>query len=327
MTLGRLFYLCYHVPLGAIRRSLREGGPLVQWKTERNRREMIHATDFLPTVPTTDAVQTPYQIHLLTGRKYWYQTAFCVGSLLGHATRETDRPLQPVFYDDGTLQGPPRERLQALFPLARFVSLAETRERLEQHLPARRFPALRDRWEKYPHIRKLTDPHLGSTGWKLVLDSDLLFFRSPDFLLRWLDRPMQPCHMVDIADAYGYPRALLEEVAGTSLPMRLNVGLCGLRGEEIDWERLERWTSILHDRAGTSYYLEQALVAMIAAGRPCAVAPAEEYVTLPGGEEAQAPAAVMHHYVAGSKSFYFQHCWRVCLDRWTQANDTPISLG
>jgi hypothetical protein len=40
------------------------------------------------------------------------------------------------------------------------------------------------------------------------------------------------------------------------------------------------------------------------------VAPAADYVTLPPPAEARRCSAVMHHYVAGSKRWYFQHNWR-----------------
>lgn len=63
----------------------------------------------------------------------------------------------------------------------------------------------------------------------------------------------------------------------------------------------------------TSYYLEQALIAMLVAGRPCAIAPVADYVTLPKPPEAHACKAVMHHYVAHSKRWYFQQNWRLAL--------------
>jgi hypothetical protein len=90
----------------------------------------------------------------------------------------------------------------------------------------------------------------------------------------------------------------------------VNVGLTGLEGGGLDWGRLEHYCRTLIEREGTSYYLEQALIAMLVAGRDCAVAPATDYVTLPLPPEARACRAVMHHYVAHSKRWYFQHNWR-----------------
>jgi hypothetical protein len=50
---------------------------------------------------------------------------------------------------------------------------------------------------------------------------------------------------------------------------------------------------------------------MLASRQPaCAVAPAADYVTKPGRAESIAPRAVMHHYVAESKRWYFRHGWR-----------------
>ena len=143
-----------------------------------------------------------------------------------------------------------------------------------------------------------------------MLDSDLLFFRRPEFLLDWLAAPDRPLHAVDCEESYGYSRALMEQLSGAPIPRLVNVGLCGLRSEAIDWDELEAWTAGLQARERTNYYLEQALVAMLAARQPCAVAPAKDYVTLPGRAEVLAPRAVMHHYVANAKRWYFRHGWR-----------------
>jgi hypothetical protein len=310
---GRILYHAYHRPVGAIRDSIRAGGPFEQQRTEKGRKEMERAAADLPPLPVPAGGLL--DVHLLTGRRFWYQSAFCLWSLARHA----GAAVRPNVYDDGSLEAPQREALLRLFPNARVVGIAETRERLDRHLPARTFPVLRERWSNYPNIRKLTDVHVASTGWKLVIDSDLLFFRRPEFLLQWARNPQQPLRAVDCETSYGYSRQLLERLAGAPVDERVNVGLTGLKSETLDWERLERWVAALHAAEGTHYYLEQALVAMLLAGQPAAVAPAPDYVTLPRPPEAQACSAVMHHYVAHSKRWYFQHCWREALRRGTEA--------
>lgn len=303
LGLGKLALALWHQPVDRLRDSLRNGGPWEERRTERGRQAMEAAAFTLPVPPPMPG--RPLELHLLTGRRFWYQTAFCLWSLARHA----QRPLAPVIYDDGSLAAEFRAPLARLFPATRFVGRAETVARLDAHLPAARFPALRERWLNYPNIRKLTDPHLGSAGWKLVLDSDLLFFRGPDFLVHWLDAPAQPLHAVDYETSYGYSRPLMNELAGAPVPDLINVGLTGLNSSELDWERLEHWCHTLIAREKTSYYLEQALIAMLVAGRPCAVAPVGDYVTLPEPPEATNCRAVMHHYVAQSKRWYFQHNW------------------
>ena len=47
-----------------------------------------------------------------------------------------------------------------------------------------------------------------------MIDSDLLFFRRPDFLVSWLTAPTRPLHAVDFTESYGYSRPLLEQLAG-----------------------------------------------------------------------------------------------------------------
>jgi hypothetical protein len=305
LGLGRLALQLWHRPVGRLRDSLRAGGPLQQRRTDLGRAEMEQAAHALP-LPSAANGQ-PVELHLLTGARFWAQTAFCLWTFARHAAH----PLAPVIYDDGSLRPEHRDALSRLFPATRFQPAGETRARLDALLPTTRFPVLRERWANYPNIRKLTDVHLGSSGWKLVIDSDLLFFRRPDFLLHWLDAPDRILHAVDCTESYGYSRPLLKDLAGADIPPLVNVGLCGLRSDTLDWDELEHWCTTLHTREKTSYYLEQALVALLAArAQPCAVAPATDYLTLPRPPEAFACRAVMHHYVAESKRWYFQRNWR-----------------
>lgn len=306
LGLGRLALALWHQPLGRLRGCLREGGPLQQRRTAEGRIEMERAASRLEPVVAPASGGPALELHLLTGRRFWYQTAFCLWTFARHA----GRAIAPVLYDDGTLGGEERAALARLLPLARFVPQTEILARLDRHLPEARFPVLRERWRNYPNIRKLTDVHVGSSGWKLVLDSDLLFFRRPDLLLGWLDHPDRPLRAVDVENAYGYSRPLLDSLAAAPLADRVNVGLCGLNSAEFDWERIEQVCRTLMEREGSNYYLEQALVAVLIAGRDCAVAPAADYVTLPRPPEALACNAAMHHYVAESKRWYFQHNWR-----------------
>jgi hypothetical protein len=310
LGLGRALYRLYHVPAGILRDSVKAGGPWQARRTERGRIEMEAAARVLPQ-PGAHGDARPIPVHVLTGRRFWYQTAFCLHTLSAHARR----PVHPVIHNDGSLSQEEAGCLTRLFPAARVVPLAESAARLEAFLPRDRFPALRERWDHYPNIRKLIDPHLGSHGWNLVIDSDMLFFREPAFLVGWSDSPRAPLYSVDVQNSYGYSRRLLDRLAGSPIPELVNVGLCGLDSSALDWQRIEGWCRTLFEREGTSYYLDQALVAMLLAGRACAVAPAEEYVTLPRPPEALECRAAMHHYVAESKRWYFQHNWRRAIPR------------
>jgi hypothetical protein len=306
LGLGALWLRLYHQPLGRARSILHQGGPLAMRETERQRAQMEAIAATLPPLPVS-AGESPLYLHLLTGRRFWYQTAFCLHSF----ARGAGQPVRAEIYDDGSLDLECMQLLQRLGPAVRIHRQADIVPRLDRYLPMDRFPTLRKLWHSYPHIRKLTDVHVGSSGWKLVIDSDLLFFRRPGILLDWLRAPSQPLHAVDCTESYGYSRPLMEHLAGAAIPPLVNVGLCGLRSDTLDWSELEAWCEELIARERTSYYLEQALVAMLVARCPdCVVAPAADYITLPTRAEVQAPRAVMHHYVADSKRWYFRQGWR-----------------
>ena len=326
MTIGRIAYLCFHRPIGQVKACIRDGGPIEQWKTERGRRAMEQAAYGLTAPVTSDkwlvtsasevrdqisdighpTSGRPIEVHVLTGKKFWYQTAFCLWSL----AKASGREVVPHIYDDGSMRPEHAAYFGERFPNARVVGQEEIIGRLDRFLPASKFPRLRERWLHYPNIRKLTDPHAGGSGWKLVIDSDLLFFRSPDLLSHWVDSPDSPLHAVDSETSYGYPLDEMSALAGHRVVERLNVGLCGLKSELIDWERMEYWCEELISKHGTHYYLEQALVAMLVAGKECAVLPPQDYITLPRDPEASRCEAVMHHYVSSSKPWYFRSNWR-----------------
>ena len=259
-----------------------------------------------PRFPSLSSGEKPLEIHVLTGRRFWYQTAFCLWSL----AKASGREVVPNVYDDGSMRTEHTAYFEERFPKAKVVKQEEIVARLDEYLPASKFPRLRERWLHYPNIRKLTDPHAGQTGWKLVIDSDLLFFHSPEMLCHWADAPDRPLHAIDSETSYGYPMEQMSRLAGHRVVERLNVGLCGLGSDAIDWERLEYWCEQLISVYGTHYYLEQALVAMMVAGKECAVLPPDEYITLPHEPEVSRCKAVMHHYVSSSKPWYFRSNWR-----------------
>jgi glycosyltransferase involved in cell wall biosynthesis len=311
---GRVLYRLYYAPLGFLNRCRREGAAnlFLAWQ---GRGQMERAAAVLPVADASEAPGA--DVYFLSGRKFWYQTCFCAWTLLRHS----DLPLRPVVLDDGSLTPHMQAMLRRVIPQVRFEPLTAIEERLDRYLPAARFPTLRRHRLLYPHLRKLTDIHAGQTGWRLVLDSDMLFFRRPTLLLDWLRDPQCPMHMIDVTSCYGYPAALLGEMAGSPLAERLNVGIIGLRSDAVDWDRLESWCRTLLERHGSHYLLEQGLTAMLLAGQSCLAAPAADYVVLPSADEVRRPQAVLHHYVAESKALYFRHGWRTVLASPTSAKE------
>jgi len=83
------------------------------------------------------------------------------------------------IYDDGSIDADCRRASPGgSAPASTSISSTSFRARRDALLPAARFPVLRERWENIPTSAS-SRRHLGSAGWKLVIDSDLLFFRRP----------------------------------------------------------------------------------------------------------------------------------------------------
>jgi len=300
---GRIFLHSFHQPWGRLRDLWLDGGPRQRRLTEAGRLAMLAAASQLPAIqPPTDPAAPEIELQLLTGQRYWFQTAFLLTSLAPHAR------IRATLHDDGTLAGTPAlQSLLRIAPGSRLEPIVETEARLDATLPRSRFPALRSRRDDLVLMRKLLDVHVGRTGWRLFLDSDMLFLARPSLLLE-LDRSRaRPLHMTDVDNAYGYPVAELDRLAGHPVPRRVNTGLLGLRSETIDWDDLERVCAELNRRP--HYFQEQALFAHILSRQDPLALPAADYRVLPDRTETLHPRAVLHHFVAHSKRGYYQLTW------------------
>jgi predicted peroxiredoxin len=310
MTLGRFVYLVWHWPIGAVKRSIREGGPVEQWITEKGRKDMEKAAVSLGLslsgIESKKSQLKPLELHMVVGKRFWYMAAFAVASLL----KVLDRELVVYFYSDGSLMKEQAEALKRLPIKARIYSAEEIQDRVEKGLPRERFPNLRERFENYPNIQKLISPHVRRQGAKIVLDADVLFYRRPDELMEWQENPNGVLCAADIEENYGYPREFLERLTDGKLAREVNVGITGLVSEKIDWDLLEKWCTELHAKQGLSYYLEQALIAMLSVKFGCTQLKKDKYITYPKAVQIQERVGTMHHYVDLSKKEYFRELWR-----------------
>ncbi len=271
------------------------------------REQMESSIVDLPAIETKENPDDKIlQITFLTGDRFWYQTVYCAYSLLHYSPR----PIRLKILDDGTLKSSQIKEIVRIFPIIQIDRYEKINKRIEEVLPESKFPRLRERRINYPHIRKLTDVHAGCGEWQLVLDSDMMFLNIPEHLLQWLDCPTLPYYMLDRVSSYGYSVELMKELAGCEIPNKLNVGIIGLNGGMIDWEKLEYWTDEMIKREGTSYYQEQALTAMLVGENNACIAPMNDYICLPNQGDIISRKGVLHHYVDTSKNAYFRFAWQ-----------------
>jgi hypothetical protein len=256
--------------------------------------------------------QDPLPVYFMTGRDHWAMTAFCAFSLL----ESTNSNVVPMVMDDGTLGPEERYELTRILPRTVFIPRESCEENVNCSLPEHRFPALRAMRRELPLMRKLLDLHAGQTGWRLFLDSDVLFWSEPVWMLDWLRAPAHPVYMWDFENSYGYSLELLESTLGRPMPPLINTGFCGLLSQSIDWELLEHWASRLREAEGTNHLSEQCLCAMLMTTNGSRPAP-KEYMIWPTCEETRYPTAAMHHYVADSRVWYYIYGWPAILRRAT----------
>lgn len=305
-VIGKLAYHFYFRPRSWFNNISKFGGLTNSLKIENGRKAMANAAQDLfintPSTSTTD-------VYFLTGKKYWALTVFCFYSLAKVGTI----PLRPVFIDDGSFDEDFVKKIKAQFPGCDIKLAADIETIITQKLPEDKYPYLHKKRAIYPHIKKLIDVHIGSTGWKMVLDSDMLFFKPPGELLNWLKKPEQPFFLYDPITSYHYSLTLMEELAGNKINPNINVGAAGLNSEDIDWDKLEHWVKILEEKEGTSYLLEQALTAMLVAGKEVIIANKDDYMVMPGKNEVENPTASLHHYVDASKEWYYKKAWKAII--------------
>src|ERR1700754_4394234 len=255
--LQQIVNVLYRHPLSQLKRYRRFGGYFSYRAMMRGSRHMRAASLQLPPV---QCYAHGLPVYFLTGKNYLYQTLFCIRSLI----KFTNEKFQFILVDDGSFDDTFIAKIQKQLPGCTTIMQDEVDKNLQLHLPPHQYPYLYQKRKVYPHLKKLTDIHtLSGTDWKLVLDSDMLFWDTPLEIIQWLKKPEQPIHMVDCVESYGHSKQLMEKLSGHTIPSLLNVGTIGLNSSKINWSALDNWVHILEEKEGSSYYLEQALTAML----------------------------------------------------------------
>jgi hypothetical protein len=273
------------------------------WALRRHMREKESSTHKM-----ADLGAPPLRVSSLTSHRHAPITAVALLSL----ERTAGRPVAPVLHDDGTMDDGDRNFLRRLFPHVRYVGADEALAALDAKLPALQHPFLRQLRQSFFMMRKFMDAHVVSDDWKVVLDADVFFFRRPEQLLATIDSHRW-AHMVDCQSSYGCPTQTLDQLAGCSVHPRLNAGLVHIHSAAIDWDHVEYCARVILAKHGWSYFLEQALLAVLMARHGGEPLDAEDYLVYPTAAQAARPTQVAQHFVDRSSLLLFRHGWRQAL--------------
>ncbi|WP_426671945.1 hypothetical protein ACPPVU_11970 [Mucilaginibacter sp. McL0603] len=307
MLIQQLINILYRFPKSKLKTYKRFGGYGNYRKMTDGSKKMKSAVYDLPV---SMAYPDGLPVYFLTGEKYIHQTLFCINSLL----KVSEEKYNFFLVDDGSFNNAIINLIAEKLPGATIVTADQISINLGKYLPGDKFPILNYKRKTYPHIKKLTDVHtISPLGWKLVLDSDMLFWKEPAAMNNWLKLPNQPIHMVDCEESYGYNTDLMQEICGGEIPSLLNVGVIGLNSTDLKWEKLEEWIQLLEEKEGTSYYLEQALTAMIVSGTQPVVLNKNDYKVNPILTDLETKSNILHHYVDLSKEVYYKKAWKLII--------------
>lgn len=240
-------------------RNLRDGGLSSAWG-------FMHAGSIgrdLPKWIESLDKESPFEIHALVGAARKEMALWMFGSWM-LATRSRWRF---VVHDDGTLTSADAADILSILPGARVVLASESHEEMRNTLAA--FPASWKCRNLHPLCRKLFDiPHFSQGDKFLTVDTDILFFRSPTRLLRWIgtDEPTT-LFLEDVADATLPSAVAAANTLGSTVQRKINTGIVAMSKPAVTLEDLEHCLTQTRIMEEDSWFIEQSLYAVLASLR------------------------------------------------------------
>jgi len=225
--------------------------------------------------------------------------AICSAKALNLALGEA---LPWVFHDDGSLKKADGFLLRGQFPGCRLI------ERAEADASFASLPEVAVMRRKHFMLLKLADlSRFAERERILYVDSDILFFRRPDYLLSVLEGDNNRNYFNrDINSCYVAEPEVLRERTGIVPPDRVNGGLSALNRNDISTDKIADLLPRLEIKSGNDVYfshlIEQTAVSLLAASSPGGWAhlPPEYDVML----EKPVVGAVCKHYVGVIREQY-----------------------
>ncbi len=306
---GRLLYRSFYRPLQNVDLARAYGWRML-WRHRQGLRAMRRAARRLPDLPDRGRLPLPVPVSFLTGTRLVHQTLFCAHSLARHAI-----PPALEFISDGSLR---REDEFALPGVS--VRRGEAVEAaVAAALPPARFPELSALRRSFVLLRKLTDTMAGRSGYRLLLDSDMLFWLPPTELIARAAAG-EPFFLADIGEeGYSASRAELNRRFGVEVAPGVNSGLVGLFADRIDWDLLERACGFLRSGPGDQRLLEQTLWAIALGAQSARPLDAANYRVVIDPPACAAairadPPPVLLHYAWRARLVYEASEWRRYLE-------------
>ncbi|WP_165074552.1 hypothetical protein [Paludisphaera rhizosphaerae] len=181
-----------------------------------------------------------YEIHMLSGHSHVGMGCIALWSLVRWLPPE----VSVYLHSDGSMTEADQNAWRRVFPNIHIVTADMIEPLKEAFFADGRFPLIKEFSKTSVYSPKVVDFHLiGSSKVIVSLDTDVLFFKRPDELIRVWDQALKGDRIVstffDIMNAYLCPLKELDALIGP-VPRRFNSGMCILpRLSLADFQEME----------------------------------------------------------------------------------------
>ena len=200
----------------------------------------------------------PVSVHMVVGHDMLRMGMLTLRSFEFH----TRQRWSPVIHDDGTMTEDDDSELLRHFPDATIIRRAKADAELAEALAGH--PVCRENRLKHHWFLKVFDTwHFARHDRYVVIDSDIVFFRRPDLLLRWIeDRPETFWFMEDTREKYALAREDIESEMGFPLWKKVNSGLDLMVRPAVDLALAETFLTRCIPKVREYQFLEQTFFAV-----------------------------------------------------------------
>jgi lysophospholipase L1-like esterase len=199
-------------------------------------------------------------VHLLVSSSSWHCGLLAAISLEAVSKKNW----RFVFHDDGSVTDEQRLQILKSLPGVRFVSRQEAEEKMAILLS--NFPLCRQHRARHNFFLKIFDiPLFAESSHFILLDSDVLFFREPLEVVKWVESSKEAILFnEDTQEKYCNPRQEIETKIGLNLLHNFNSGLVLMRTKAIDLSLAESFLSKFEGCAHHPQFFEQTLYCLMA---------------------------------------------------------------
>jgi hypothetical protein len=235
-------------------------------------------------------------VHMLVSSQTWHAGLLAVMSLEFF----TKRRWRVVIHEDGTVPEAARLEIERRLPGVRFVTRQEADEKARvvfaNHPKSLAHRAQFNLFLKFADTLSFADRERF-----LVLDSDVIFFKTPTEILEWVDTNSKAClYNEDTKEKFCIPREQIELAFNQKLLPRFNSGLVLMQTSAMDPVLAEKFFETFEATAHAPKFFEQTLYALMASTNPGGGAPLPSAYNISWGY-LRAPGSICRHYVGDFK--------------------------